>query len=670
MLIGTVVYSNSLSSPFIFDDKLSVVENAHLREFPQQLAKVLLPEREMPASGRPLPALSFAINYAIGGLDVRGYHLSNLAFHLCCALLMFGVVRRTLELPSLSPRFGRRGGDLAFAAALIWTLHPLNTEVVDYVTERMESMMAFFYLLTMYSSVRAHRSRHAARWQVLAVLSSALGMTCKESMATAPVMVVLFDRIFVYESFKEAFQARRRLYGGLMASWLVLPPLMASGPRMRSTGFSIGLSPWTYLLNQTVIISHYLLLTIWPRSLVLMYGPTLPLTLGDVWPYALLITSLLAITVVTLIRQPRVGFLGAWFFVTLAPASSIVPILTEVGAERRMYLPLAGLTVLAVTGAFLFWDRVKRALAERGAEIAPRAESVAAVLLLVALCAAASTLTIARNREYSSPLTLAETVLERWPTALAHRMVGTESILAGRQDDGVTHLREAVRQGESRALYDLGIALFVEGKLDESIERLEAFVRAEPELLEVISARMTLGRAFTLQQKWPQAAEQFRTLLAMVPSNLEARLRLAEALSAQDQFDEAIGHYREYLRFRPADTTTQTKLAIGLVATGKNDEAIVVFRRIVDAEPQSADARRNLATALYDQRDIDGAAVHAQQAVTLKPDDPAARDLLGRILALQGKFDDAKVQFERALQIDPSYQDARDHLQRILQLNR
>jgi tetratricopeptide (TPR) repeat protein len=658
VLAGTAVYWNSLSGPFVFDDTVSIVENAYLLDWSHHLTKVLLPERELPASGRPLPALSFAINYAIGGLDVRGYHALNLALHLWCALLLFGIVRRTLELSSLLPRFGRRSTDLAFAAALLWTLHPLNTEVVDYVTERMESMMALFYFLTVYSSVRAHRSTRQGRWHLTAVLSSILGMLCKESMATAPVIIVLFDRIFVFESFTEAFRKRWRLYAGLMMSWLVLPPLMWSGPRMRSTGFSIGLSPWTYMLNQTVVISHYLLLTIWPRALVLMYGPTRPLTLGDVWPYALFITSLSVVASVALIKAPKLGFLGAWFFITLAPASSIVPILTEVGAERRMYLPLAALMVLAVVGTALLWDRAKQT----------RTESFAPAFALLAVCASASALTITRNREYSSPLRLAETVLERWPTGLAHRMVGTESILAGRQAEGVAHLRDAVRLGEPRAPYDLGIALFNEGKLDESIQQLQAFVREEPDLLEVISARMTTGRAFVLQQHWPQAIGEFRTLLAMAPSNLEARLRLADALAAHNEFEEAIGRYREYLKARPADTEGLTKLAIALVATGRHEDAIVAFRRVVELDPQSADAQRNLATALYDKRNFDEAAAHAGQAVALKPNDPLARDLFGRILALQGKFDEARKQFERALQIDPGFQDARDHLQRIVRL--
>src|SRR5262245_58971188 len=156
LLAGTATYWNSLQGPFVFDDTLSIVGNPYLRAW-WSLAS-LFPGRELPASGRPIANLSFGVNYAIGGLDVVGYHVLNIAIHLTCALLVFGVVRRTLQLPKLRPRFGERSADLAFATALIWTLHPLNTEVVDYVTERMESLMAVFYLLTIYASIRARQS--------------------------------------------------------------------------------------------------------------------------------------------------------------------------------------------------------------------------------------------------------------------------------------------------------------------------------------------------------------------------------------------------------------------------------------------------------------------------------------------------------------------------------
>ncbi|MQA30128.1 MAG: hypothetical protein GEU82_09855, partial [Luteitalea sp.] len=357
-----ISYSNGLAGPFIYDDELSIVENRHIRAL-GNVRDVLSAEQDSPTAGRPLVNLSFAINYATSGLDVRAYHTTNLIIHLLCALAVFGVIRRTLELPQLEGRLAARPEHLACAAALLWAVHPLNSEVVEYVTQRTESMMALFYLTTLYASVRAFGHRGRAGWQAAAVAACALGMACKESMATAPAVVLLYDRVYVFGSFKDAFLKRWRFYLALSSTWLLLAALMSSNPRGESAGFTSGVHPWTYLLNQTVIIAAYLRRVLWPRSLVAGYGWMQPLTLGDVVPYALLLAAVLTLVLVALIRKPKLGFLGAWFFIVLAPTSSVVPIPIEVGAERRMYLPLVALVMLGVLGASNVFDRVERRFA-------------------------------------------------------------------------------------------------------------------------------------------------------------------------------------------------------------------------------------------------------------------------------------------------------------------
>jgi hypothetical protein len=149
---GACTYINTLSNPFVFDDHATVVENEQIRDLSSP--QVLLPERELPVAGRPVTNLSFALNYALGRFDVRGYRVVNIAVHILCGLLLFGIVRRTLLLPFAS-RLSSRATGIAFAAALLWLLHPLNSEAVDYLTQRTESMMGLFYLLTLYASLRA-----------------------------------------------------------------------------------------------------------------------------------------------------------------------------------------------------------------------------------------------------------------------------------------------------------------------------------------------------------------------------------------------------------------------------------------------------------------------------------------------------------------------------------
>jgi len=661
VLAGLLVYANATSGPFIFDDELSVVRNEQIREW-WNVGQVLEPRRELPVAGRPIVNLSFALNYGMSGLEVRGYHAVNLALHLACALVLFGLVRRTLATPRLATAFGHQADDLALAVTLIWVVHPLNSEVVDYVTERTESMMALAYLFTMYACLRAVPSRGWI-WSLAAVGACGLGMACKESMVTAPVMVLLYDWTFIFESMRKAFAARWRLYLGLIATWLILAALLSTGPRSYSAGFRTGVSPWTYLLNQAPMILRYVRLTFWPSSLVLFYGPPKAMTLGAALPSALLLAALIAWTVVLLVRRSALGFLGAWFFLTLAPTSSIVPIATEAGAERRMYLPLAGLIVLVVAAASRAWTRF--AGDELGGAAPRRHETLVGWGLVVSIAVALGGRTVLRNREFSSGLTMASTVLARWPTAAAHDLLGRELASAGRHDEALAEYRAAA-ENYPRARYPLGLELADRGRLDEAIVQLQLFIDQEPLLAEVIPARLRIGRAFEAQGKHAEAAAEARQVLAMVPSNLDARLLLAGALVNQRQFDEAIEHYRQYLEARPSDVLALNELGIALSLSEKHDqEAVAVFKRVVAANPRDADTRVNLARALLLNDQAEEAAAEAQAAVALKPDSAANRDLLGRALAELGRFEDARREFERALEIDAADAQAREALTRL-----
>jgi Flp pilus assembly protein TadD len=589
VIAGAAVYANSLSNPFVLDDGFSVVNNASIRIWPSTGAFSTVPET--PTAGRPLVNASMAINYAIGALDPVGYHVWNLAMHLGCALLLFLCALVTAKLDAMPDWIRSRAPDVALAVALLWMLHPINSEVVDYVTERSESMMAAAYLLTIYASTRALSSRRIA-WQSLAVTACAIGMGCKESMVTAPIAVVLYDATLAFGSWKRALAERWRFYLALGSTWLILGALLQAGARRYSAGLSTNVSSWAYLLNQTVMIVRYLRLAIWPNALVVNYGWPRTLTLAEVLPYALVVVALGLATLFALWRQPAAGFFGAWFFLTLAPTSSILPIATEVGAERRMYLPLAALVALVVAGL---------ARLEAGSKW-PRWTAPAVVVSLAATLAAVS---IARNREYQSPLLLAEVTLARWPTPSAESVLGQELAIAGRHDEAIAVLRKAAPD-YPRANYPLGGELFNQGKLDDAIPALQEFVRAEPSLVEVVDARTMLGRAFMVKRQFPEAIDQLRLVLSMTGSHdakhTTALGFVADSLFAQQKFDEARDAYVSYLATRPDDTGAMTNLGVSLSATGRADDAVRVFRRVVELMPNDPAARRNLAIALEDQK--------------------------------------------------------------------
>ena len=255
LLAGLATYANGFTNPFIFDDFGSVVRNSSIRDL-SDLKSVLTPPAETPVANRPLVNLSFAINYAIGGTSVAGYRIVNLALHLACALVIFALVRRTLDTVwggGVGAAASPRAIVVAGATALVWVVHPLNSEVVDYVSERSDSMMTLCYLGALYASVRAHQSPQPLRWRIASVVACAAGMGCKESMVTAPIVIALYDAVYVSGT------SVRRVCAG------------ESARRDRGAW-------WIYLLNQTEMVTRYLRLAFWPSSLVNFYGWTRPYT--------------------------------------------------------------------------------------------------------------------------------------------------------------------------------------------------------------------------------------------------------------------------------------------------------------------------------------------------------------------------------------------------------
>ena len=653
VVAGVLTYANSTTGPFIYDDLTAIRQNDTIRNI-WPISRPLSPPRETPVAGRPIVNLSLAINYALGGLDVTGYHVANIAVHIACALVLFGLVRRTLLAPRLNDRFGSSADAVALASALLWMVHPLQTEAVDYVTQRTESMMALFWLLTLYCSIRARRSAHATGWTVASVLACGIGMLCKESMATIPLVVVLYDRVFEFDSFRQGIESRWRLYAALAATWLVVVAVVLGRPRS-TVGASSGIDVWNYLLNQSVMVVQYLRLTLWPAALVLDYGLPRAVAARDVLPHMALVALLLLGTAVALVRWPRVGFLCATFFLTLAPTTSIVPIASEVGAERRMYLPLAALVVLAVMAG---WSALSRFAAAAGKP--SRSAGLVAVMVAAVVVAALAVRTFYRNAEYASPLELWRTAVERRPNGRARAQLASELIAAGDHDGAMTQLREAVGDYPG-ARFALGTELYAEGKFDEALEQLRRLT-AEPQYGNVVPAQELIGRILVSQGKLPEASVQFQHVLEMSPSNAAMHGFLADVLFAQRRFEEAIPHYQTLLAAQPGITSALGNMGAALASVGRLDEAMAAFQRVATLDPQSANAHRNLAQAYMQKGNAHEAELHAREAVRLAPRDPGAHYMLGVALASQKEWDGAIDQFRQTLELNPADTEARDGL--------
>src|SRR6185437_7676652 len=189
-----------------------------------------------------------------------GYHVTNIAIHLLAALVLFGLLRRVFRLPRLVDRWGSSAEAIALGTTLLWEVHPLLSEVVTYTSTRTEGLMGLFFLVAFYCFVRGFESLHASRWRAACVGACVLGMGCKEVMATAPILIYLFDALLVCGTFAGPWRQRRKFYTALALTLPIVPILVwtqADFAAKTGQGFQL-MTPWTYALTQCGMIVHYL----------------------------------------------------------------------------------------------------------------------------------------------------------------------------------------------------------------------------------------------------------------------------------------------------------------------------------------------------------------------------------------------------------------------------
>ena len=633
-------YHGILSSPFVFLDLPAIPDNATLRRL-WPIWKALHPpsDRGVTVEGRPVLNFSLACNYAISGTAVWSYHVVNLLIHILAAWALWGVARRTLK------RIGfPDGGPLAFAIALLWAVHPLQTESVTYMVQRAESMMGMFYLLTLYCFIRhvegdggragssfaeasadgpmpplaralSAEALAKAGWAGLSMLFCLLGMGTKEVMVSAPVMVLFYDRIFISGSFRAAWRERWKLYLALAATWLPLLWLVAAtgGNRGGTAGFGLAVSFGDYLRTQFPAVIHYLRLALWPQPLVFYYEVKW-VGVAQAAPYALLVLALAASTLAALCRRSGWGFLGAFFFAVLAP-TSLVPGMSQTLAEHRMYLPLAAVIAAIVIGV--------RNLVGKSASV--RRGLFAA---LVSVAVGLGCLTALRNRVYRSETALwSDTVAKAAGSPFVQNNLGIALAGAGRFSDAIGHLSRAVelKPDYASAWDNLGLALAGAGRLAEAISRYEQALRLQP-------------------------------------NSAEASANLGVALAEAGRLPEAIARLRRAVELDPGYVAARNDLAVALAESGRREEAIAQYEEVLRREPENSEAHYNLGNALTETNRWAEAITHYQSAVRLKPDYPEAWANFGAALARSGHLSEAVAVYERALSVAPNDPDVHYNL--------
>jgi tetratricopeptide (TPR) repeat protein len=581
VLAIVAAYSGTMRVPFFFDDLPAIVDNPTIRHL-GDMASVLSPPSAMGddsgASGRPFINLSFALNYACGGLDPWGYHATNLAIHIASALLLYGIVRRTCG-SARAPNRSRIGpSEVAFATALLWGVHPLLTESVTCVVQRTESLMGLCYLAALYCFVRHSEARETRMWAVIAFTACLLGMATKEAMVTAPVVIFLYDRTFVSGGFRESWRRHRMVHGALAATWFLLAVLVLRDGSSR--GFGHGAGGASYLLTQCRALVLYLKLSVWPHPLAIDYGTGLASGLSEVWPQALCILVLLGCSAWCLVSRPVAGFLMGTFFILLSPSSSFVPLAQQTIAEHRMYLPLAALAALAAGSL--------RTL--------PRIAFTSAVLLAGAALAA---MTWERNLTFSDPSALWAEAVRAFPSnERAHNNLGYAlASKPGRLDEAISEYREALRLKPDyfKAHTNLANALVTRpGGLDEAIAHYTRSLEINPLQYEAHYNLACALEARGIGQD--QVISHLEDAVRLRPDYAEAHANLGYALqSLPGRLAEAISHYETSLQLKPDSPGVLINLALAeLKLGGRRSEAEAHLREAIRLDPTNLAARRIL----------------------------------------------------------------------------
>jgi protein O-mannosyl-transferase len=636
--ILAAAYSNALSTPWVLDDEATLLTNKSIRSL-FRLGEVLSPPEGTTVEGRPVANLSFAINYAISGTETWSYHVGNGMIHACAALLLFGVVGRTLRRDS---RFTDSAEWIAVIAAALWALHPLQTESVTYTVQRVESLMGFFYLLTIYAFIRSVESGRSTVWKTVAVTACWLGMGAKEVMVSAPVLVWLYDRTFVAGTFSAAWRQRWHFYAALFASWLLLGWLLSSSiDRNNTAGFGTEVSPWHYLLTQCRAIGIYLKLSFWPDDQVFDYGRMLVTDPRAVMLQGALLISLLLLTVWAVVRRSWLGVAGAWFFATLAPSSSIVPVVTQTMAEHRMYLALAAVVVVTVMA-------IHRLAGARG-------------LIGLGLCVPVlAVATYRRNAVYQDTVALWQDTVEKVPgSTRAQTNLGSHLTHRGRIEEALVHLEAALHGDylDAHVCTNYAFTLFLADKLDESGAMLDRALKINPRFQKAIALKGTIAMK---RGQSREAVVFFENALRLKPNDFTSRVNLARALQHVGDVENSRKEYLQVTMDEEAATDGSSRHAwLGLgdqaFAARQWPEAARCFQRAIDVSKseEAAPAYSNLADTYFMMERFSEAQTHYVRALEIDPEFAKARTGLAFMLARSGRLPEAAAEYERAARKSP-----------------
>ncbi|MGO9262983.1 MAG: tetratricopeptide repeat protein, partial [Bryobacteraceae bacterium] len=597
-----------------YDDPEFLVKNIHIRDglTPASIAWAL--KTGCAANWFPLTWLSYMLGVDLYGLASGWHHVTNVFLHALNTLLLFAVLRRMT---------GERWRS-AFVA-LLFAIHPLHVEPVAWVAERREVLSGLFWFLSMWVYLR-YIERPRATAYTLLVLAFGCGLMSKPMIVTLPFALLLLD---FWPLQRWGTVPLRRLILEkvplvvLSAAASVITLLVQQGAGATS---SLAEVPFKFRIENAVVsYLAYIFQFFWPARLAVLYPYATGLPAWQVIGAGAVLAAITALAIAGRKRRPYLPVGWFWFAGTLVPVIGLVQVGVQSRADRYMYIPLVGLSVIVVWGL----GEIAGHLPRRRAEF----RSLAAALAAIACCA------------YG---------VVAWSTAAHWR----NTVTLFRHAVEVTHDNWA-------ALTTLSQVLLTEDRVDEAMPYIAEALRLRPNLPE---AHINFGAALSKRGDFDAAAAQYRIALKGDPNNADAQEGLGVVLAEKGQFAEALANLNAAAKSSPDDADIHYNLGRLYGLAGRPDLAVAEFAETARLQPENAKARFNLGTAYAAQERFSEACGQFREALRLKPDYVSARFNLASALANLGRFDEAISHFQEVLRVQPDFPEAAEALQNCLEL--
>ena len=551
-VVVILIYADTLTTPFIFDDIVHIRDNPHIRVTSLSLKNLIRAAFQSPESSRPVANISFALNYYFNGFNLVGFHLVNIIIHLAGGFFLYLFSKATLKTPGLRCRSGKYGW-IPFFTAFIWMVHPLQTQSVAYLVQRMNSLAAMFYILSMllYVTFRLDTDTRG-KWLPFAgcVFAGILAVGTKQISATLPVLIILYEWYF-FQELSLKWVRRHFLILSVILLFLIIISLiyLDFDPAVRI------LSAYKYrdftliqrVLTQFRVVILYLGLMLWPlpsrlnldHDFVLSYTLTDPVT---TLISMVTITALIALAILTAKREPLLSYGIFWFFGNLAIESSVIGL--ELVFEHRNYLPSMFLILAMVSLVFRY---VKPTW-----------------IGIVSLCVVGTLFTVwtfERNRVWMDELSLYRDCVEKSPAkARPHNNFGAILLRRGRLPEAIGEFQTALRikPDYADAHYNLGNAMVKQGSLTKGIYHFSEALDRQPGNVKTLN---NLAATLVLLERYPEAIEIFNKALAINPTDPDLHRNLALVMKKQGDLQGARQHFSRVLKINPANEMARRNLA-------------------------------------------------------------------------------------------------------------